>query len=254
MAGRALVGRVAPPVAEVGLSPVRLLGDLGPDDVLVDAPLARRPLDDLVGRAGERPVHPPELVGGVPVPGVERVAGGCVAGRVLRAHLGGRTHPAGARCAARRRGARRQRDEVPGRGRRRRALLWGALGGERRDRGRAARWRPRSFGRTESARQRARAQPRRHLHDGIVTAVSGRSQPPGRPPPWSSRTASTSRGNAFDTTFSPDRAVPGWGSHGVPRRASSGTPAATAHRGCRSPGRCDSGRRAARWPAGPRRS
>ena len=40
------------------MRPPRLLGRLGPHDVLVDAPLARRPLDDLVGRAGEVAGHP----------------------------------------------------------------------------------------------------------------------------------------------------------------------------------------------------
>ena len=47
-----------------GHRPPRFECDLGPNEVLVDAPLARRPLEDLVGRAGEVARHAWELVVG----------------------------------------------------------------------------------------------------------------------------------------------------------------------------------------------
>ena len=112
MAGCA-VGRVVGPVAEVGLRPVGLLGHLGPQGVLVEAPLAGRPLDDLVRRAREAAGRPGEL-GGVGTPGRGVVAG------VARPHLGAAaTHGRGAGGVARQGPADADPAEVGARARRR---------------------------------------------------------------------------------------------------------------------------------------
>ena len=61
--GRDAARRVGREVAAGALEPPRLLRRLRPHDVLVDAPLARRPLDDLIGRADEVARDPAVVAG-----------------------------------------------------------------------------------------------------------------------------------------------------------------------------------------------
>src|SRR5262249_23792709 len=123
VAGRAAA---ALPVAQRGLPPPAFHRGLGEHDVLVDAPLAGRPAQDLAGGPGEAAVDPrrDELVRLRRVPGQEpgpdRLAHGLVVGPVHALALGDRPgpHPPGALRPGRQRRTRGPRMEVgrPGAG------------------------------------------------------------------------------------------------------------------------------------------
>src|SRR6266581_2708839 len=117
-------GAVRSPVALGGLPPPAFYGGLGEHDVLVDAPLAGRPAQDFLGRAGEMAVDPRHdpPIRGRPV-ALQEVTGDVLAGPAVEASV----DPLGAAGAGGEPRSRRDRAEVN-----RRAVCW--RGAERRGR------------------------------------------------------------------------------------------------------------------------